>query len=235
MSKLYWRYSTMNAGKSLEVLKVYHNYIEQGKIALIFTSSHEDRFGYGYLGSRIGIKEKAIVFDENTNFYSMIKSFKNKKINIDCILIDEAQFMKENQVKQLRDISLDFKIPVLCYGIRTDFVGDLFEGSKALFAHSNDHSELKTICWFCNKKSVYNLRVENGKPIFHGEKIAIGDNANKEDKKPYKYVACCSRCYTKMEKTRELIRPILVEDPVTFKDKMNNKIWTALHEYQNEI
>lgn len=198
MAQLYWRYSTMNAGKSIDVLKTYHNYKEQGKKALLFTSAIDNRFGTGYVASRIGIKEKAMLINEETNIFDIVKNNP-----CDCVLIDEGQFLKKHHVEQLSDIKDLLDIPVIVYGLRTDFTNQLFEGSAALFTLADKIEELKTICWFCNKKATANMRVVNGRPTFEGEQIVIGDNANKEEN-VIGYFPVCSKCYKEAKRTGKM-------------------------------
>src|SRR4051812_4267683 len=119
MAQFYYRYSTMNAGKSLDVLKTYHNYKEQGKLALLFSSAMDDRFGMGYVASRIGIKEKSIMFNEDTNIYDIVQYFLDREVQIQCILVDESHFLKKEQVLQLSNIVDELNVPVIAYGLRT--------------------------------------------------------------------------------------------------------------------
>src|ERR1700730_16758291 len=110
----------MNAGKSIDALKTFHNYKEQGKLALLFSSEKDDRYGAGYVASRIGIKEKAIMFNEETNIFDIVQFFLRRDVQVDCVLVDESHFLKRNQVLQLAEIVDDLNIPVIAYGLRTD-------------------------------------------------------------------------------------------------------------------
>ncbi|UJF34212.1 thymidine kinase [Paenibacillus hexagrammi] len=187
MAKLYFRYGTMNSGKSIEVLRVAHNYEEQGKKVLLFTSVVDDRFGVGKVASRIGMQKNAIVVDDQLD---MIKMAREEQPN--CILVDEAQFLNKKQVGQLIDIVDDLNIPVIAYGLRADFLGQLFEGSNALIAVADTIEEIKTVCWYCDKKAIMNMRCKDGDPVFHGEQIQIGGNES--------YVPVCRKCYAARRK-----------------------------------
>lgn len=183
MAKLYFRYSAMGAGKSIDLLKVAYNYEERGKKVLLMTSEKDSRDGVGIIATRIGLKREAIAVKENDNIYQYVK-----KLNYvpTCILIDEAQFLSEKQVYQLTDIVDFMNIPVICYGLRTDFRLSLFEGSKALLAWADKIEEIKTICQ-CNKKAVANMRIINGMPTREGKQVLIGSNDS--------YQAVCRKCY----------------------------------------
>jgi len=182
VAKLYFRYGTMNSGKSIEVLRTAHNYEEQGKKVLLFTPSADDRYGTGTVASRIGMQKKAVIVDDHTN---MIEMAAVEKPN--CILIDEAQFLKKEQVLQLMEIVDSLNIPVIAYGLRADFVGKLFEGSYHLLAIADTIEEIKTVCWFCDKKAIMNMRCSEGQPVFEGEQIQIGGNES--------YLPVCRKCY----------------------------------------
>jgi thymidine kinase len=182
LAKLYFRYGTMNSGKSIEVLRVAHNYEEQGKKVLLLTSVVDDRFGVGKVVSRIGMQKSAIVVDDKLD---MIELARIEQPN--CILVDEAQFLNRKQVAQLIVIVDDLNIPVIAYGLRADFMGQLFEGSNALIAAADTIEEIKTVCWYCDKKAIMNMRCKDGEPIFHGEQIQIGGNES--------YVPVCRKCY----------------------------------------
>ncbi|MEW9702127.1 thymidine kinase [Paenibacillus sp. SI8] len=187
MAKLYFRYGTMNSGKSIEVLRVAHNYEEQGKKVLLLTPVVDTRFGAGKVASRIGMQKSAIVVDENLD---MIELAHTEQPN--CILVDEAQFLNKEQVAQLIDIVDNLNIPVIAYGLRADFMGELFEGSTALIAVADTIEEIKTVCWYCDKKAIMNMRCKDGEPIFHGEQIQIGGNES--------YVPVCRKCYASRKK-----------------------------------
>lgn len=182
MAKLYFRYGTMNSGKSIEVLRVAHNYEEQGKKVLLFTPSVDSRYGVGLVTSRIGIQKEAVVVNDGIDMAAI-----TREQMPDCVMVDEAQFLNESQVIQLTDIADDLDIPVLAYGLRADFMGKLFPGSEALFACADKIEEIKTICWYCNRKATMNMRYKDGIPVFAGEQIQIGGNES--------YLPVCRRCY----------------------------------------
>ena len=173
MAKLHFFYSTMNAGKSTSLLQSNHNYIESKLNTLLFIPDGVE--SDGYIVSRIGLKKKAIIANKKYNFYKEIINRSNK--NISCIFVDEAQFLSKIQVRQLAKIADNKNIPVMCYGIRTDFQGKLFEGSCELLAIADNLNELKTICSECEKKATMVVRLdENGKVILRGDKVLIGGN-----------------------------------------------------------
>ncbi len=175
MAKLYFYYSSMNAGKSTTLLQSSFNYQERGMGTMLFTAALDDRYGKGKIASRIGLAAQAHTFDDKTDIYNEVTNeLKKRKIN--CILIDEAQFLSRAQVFQLAAICDRIGIPVLTYGIRTDFQANLFEGSMHLLALADELKELKTICK-CGRKASMNLRMdENGKVIKEGEQTEIGGN-----------------------------------------------------------
>ena len=175
MAKLYFNYSSMNAGKSTALLQANHNYIERGMHTQLFTSSKDERYGINEIVSRIGIKADANPFFETSNIFEQVQEMnQSKKIN--CVLIDEAQFLSKVQVLQLGKIVDDLNIPVLAFGIRTDFQGELFEGSKYLLAWSDNLKEIKTVC-HCGRKATMVVRIdETGEIISEGVQIEVGGN-----------------------------------------------------------
>ena len=174
----------MNAGKSTALLQASHNYQERGMHTLLITSKKDDRSGKGNITSRIGLTKKAKIFDEGTNILDLFHR-ENSKKNISCVLVDEAQFLKKKQIKQLAEIADNLNIPVLTFGIRTDFRGELFEGSKFLLAWADNIKEIKTICW-CGRKATMIVRVsKDGKIITKGDQIMIGGNES--------YVSLCRK------------------------------------------
>jgi thymidine kinase len=225
VAQFYYRYSTMNAGKSIDVLKTYHNYKEQGKLALLFSSEKDDRYGIGYVASRIGIKQKAIMFNEETNIFDIVQFFLLRNVQVDCILLDESHFLKKNQVLQLSQIVDELNVPVIAYGLRTDFRGELFEGSNALFCEADKIEELKTICWFCYHKSTRNLRVQNNLPTFQGKQVVIGNNADKMENE-VEYFPVCRKCMNKMKVTGKLL-PI----PLRKKFEVEQLFWDTYNEF----
>ena len=184
MAKLYFNYSSMNAGKSTMLLQANHNYIERGMNAQLYTSELDTRFGNDEITSRIGLKKKSNIFTTKTDIYSDIFN-KNNEVLVDCLLIDEAQFLTKEQVAQLGMIVDKLDIPVLAFGIRTDFQGNLFEGSKYLLAWADNLKEIKTVC-HCGRKATMVLRINGkGQVIEDGMQIEIGG----EDK----YVSVCRK------------------------------------------
>jgi len=172
MAQLYFRYSTMNAGKSLEILKNANNYREQGKNVMIFTPAIDNRYGVGKVTSRIGISEDAYIVGEDTNIYEVV--LKNKNVN--CVLVDEAQFLTKEHVIDLTLIVDKLNIPVICYGLKNDFRNELFEGSKWLLVYADKIEEVKTVCWYCDRKATMILKFKDDKPVYEGEQIEIGGN-----------------------------------------------------------
>ena len=184
MAKLYFTYSSMNAGKSTMLLQANHNYTERGMNAQLYTSELDTRFGNDEITSRIGLKKKSNIFTTKTDIYSDILN-KNNEVSVDCLLIDEAQFLTKEQVTQLGMIVDKLDIPVLAFGIRTDFQGNLFEGSKYLLAWADNLKEIKTVC-HCGRKATMVLRInDKGQVIEDGMQIEIGG----EDK----YVSVCRK------------------------------------------
>ena len=188
MSKLYFRYGAMNSGKSTNLMQVAHNYEERGmKVVLIKPSI--DKKGGDKLVSRLGVERKVdLIIDENKNIYDEIRLWENSKYKVDCILVDEVQFLKSYQIDQLFEIAVGLDIPVICYGLRTDFKMQGFEGSTRLLLLAHSIEELKTICK-CGRKAVLNGRKINGRFVFEGEQVAI-DNVDDVE-----YESLCGHCY----------------------------------------
>ncbi|HHY90767.1 MAG TPA: thymidine kinase [Clostridiales bacterium] len=174
MAQLYYRYSTMNAGKSIEVIKVAHNYEERGKRPLVLSSGLDDRYGTGKIVSRIGLEREAIMIYDETNILTLFLE-ENAKEKIDCVIVDECQFLKKHHVEELIEIVDSCNTPVLCYGLKNDFRNELFEGSYWLLVYADKIEEIKTICW-CGKKATTNARIIDGKIVKTGEQIKIGGN-----------------------------------------------------------
>ena len=184
MAKLYFYYSSMNAGKTTALLQSSYNYREKGMSTLLFTAAIDHRYGVGKIKSRIGLEEDAEIFSAEVNLQKAIENHLETK-KIDCILIDEAQFLTKDHVYQLSEITDSLNIPVLAFGLRTDFLGNLFEGSQALLAWADELKELKTIC-YCGKKATMVVRLdENNQPVREGSQIQIGGND--------KYVSMCRK------------------------------------------
>ncbi|WLR41689.1 thymidine kinase [Bacillus carboniphilus] len=185
MAQLFFKYGAMNSGKSIEILKVAHNYEEQNKPVLIFTSAVDTRDEVGYVSSRIGLRRKALCIFDKTNIYDMVKKYDPKPY---CVLVDEVQFLKKDHVLQLAEIVDKLKIPVMGFGLKNDFQNELFEGSKYMLIYADKIEEMKTICWFCQKKATMNLRVDGqGKPVYTGDQIQIGGNDS--------YYPVCRKCH----------------------------------------
>ena len=184
MAKLYFYYASMNAGKSTTLLQADFNYRERGMETMLYTAAVHDRSGYGVIDSRIGLRAEACTYDPQTPIRAEVES-EIKRRRIDCILIDEAQFLTRAQVLELASICDELKIPVLAYGLRTDFQGNLFEGSGALLALADTFVELKGICE-CGRKATMNLRVDqSGRAVLAGAQTEIGGND--------RYIALCRR------------------------------------------
>ena len=175
MAKLHFFYSTMNAGKSTALLQSNHNYKESNLKTLLFVPKSIADKSNGKIVSRIGLQADAIIVNNEYDFYNEISIKQSEKIS--CIFVDEAQFLTKKQVHGLGRIADELNIPVMTYGIRTDFRGELFEGSQELLALADNLKELKTICSECDKKATMVVRLDsNGKILLEGEKILIGGN-----------------------------------------------------------
>lgn len=180
MSKVYFRYSTMGAGKSAQLLTAAHNYLERGMQPMLFTFEGDTRSGVGVIKSRIGIEMKALTFNSDTDMEHGF-SFDG----IDAIFVDESQFLTAQQVSELHNVAITRSIPVLCYGLRTDFLGRLFDGSMALMAHAETIEELKTICK-CGRKATHVRRYEDDVVQTSGSVLQIGDS---------EYKSMCYACF----------------------------------------
>ena len=169
----------MNAGKSTHLLQSSYNYRERGLNTLIYTAQIDDRFAHGKVTSRLGINADAQLFNEDSDIYLEVERLSTDK-KIDCVLIDEAQFLSKSQVKQLTNIVDSLNIPVLAYGIRTDFLGETFSGSAALLAWADKLVELKTIC-HCGRKAGFVIRIdEHGRAATAGAQVEVGGNERYE-------------------------------------------------------
>ena len=185
MAKLHFYYSAMNAGKSTTLLQSSYNYHERGMQTMLFAPLIDTRFGVGKVSSRIGLEQEALSFDEHYNFFDSIRAAIARNPNIKCVLIDEAQFLSQAQVLQLCRICDELNTPVLAYGLRIDFRGEPFEGSKYLMAWADQIIEIKTIC-HCGKKATMNMRMdEAGNAVREGAQIEIGGNE--------RYTATCRK------------------------------------------
>eukprot|EP00873_Tetraselmis_striata_P006406 jgi/Tetstr1/426670/TSEL_016940.t1 len=190
MAKLYFSYSSMNAGKSTILLQAAYNYRERGMHTLLMTAALDDRSGRGRIASRIGLACHADLFETDTDLRAHI-SGRRDETRIDCVFVDEAQFLSEAQVWQLAGVADDLGIPVMCYGLRTDFQGKLFPGSAALLAIADTLREVKTICW-CGRKATMVARLgPSGEILEDGEQVVIGG----EDR----YVSLCRRHWSRRQ------------------------------------
>lgn len=179
MAQLYFYYSAMNAGKSTSLLQSAYNYKERGMDVMLFTVSFDDRFGQGKIASRIGLSSEAELFSGTSNLYNEVRTAHDIK-PLGCIFIDEAQFLSKQQVRQCLQIVDQLDIPVLAYGLRTDFRAETFEGSHYLLAWADKLTELKTVC-HCGRKANFVARLnEEGEVIDNGEQIEIGGNERYE-------------------------------------------------------
>jgi thymidine kinase len=175
MAKLYFNYSAMNAGKTTVLLQSAHNYRERGMNPLLFTPAMDDRHDVGVIKSRIGLESEAVAFDKDDDLFETVASQLEAK-NIHCVLVDEAQFLTREQVFQLTEIVDRLNIPVLCFGLRTDFQGELFEGSRYLLAWADQLDELKTICHTGTKATMVVRVDQEGYALREGSQVEIGGN-----------------------------------------------------------
>ena len=188
MAKLYFYYAAMNAGKSTVLLQSSYNYRERGMQTLLFTPMIDTRHQMGTIHSRIGLSQQALLFKPEDNLYSIVKAYVQEGTNYACVLIDEAQFLTRSHVEQLTHIADDLSIPVLAYGLRTDFRGELFPGSQFLLAWADELVEIKTIC-HCGRKATMNMRInEQGDAIHEGEQVLIGGNES--------YISLCRKHFS---------------------------------------
>ncbi|MGV1752165.1 thymidine kinase [Agrobacterium sp. CG674] len=184
MAKLYFNYAAMNAGKSTMLLQASYNYHERGMRTVIFTAAFDNRAGFGKVASRIGLSSDALVFDDRTDIFEMVKALHAQE-PVACVFIDEANFLSEHHVWQLAAIADTLGVPVMAYGLRTDFQGKLFPASKELLAIADELREIRTIC-HCGRKASMVARFDsNGKVVKEGAQIDVGGNE--------KYVSFCRR------------------------------------------
>jgi thymidine kinase len=183
MAKLYFRYGTVGSAKTLNLLAVAHNYMMQDKRAFIIKPELDVRFGRDLVHSRAGVEKKAdLLVGPNSQLDP--RAF----AGVDCILVDEAQFLSPALIDQLRAVTFEQQIPVICYGLRTDFRRNLFEGARRLMEMADAIEEIKTTCNFCNRKAIFNLKLANGVPTLAGPTIDLGTEE--------KYLPACAICYT---------------------------------------
>ena len=194
MAKLYFRHGTVGSAKTLNLLAVAHNYRQQGKKIILMKPDFDVRFGRERIKSRAGLETEAdvLIADEH--------SLRGKDYNgVSCILVDEAQFLSAKVIEELRRIALDFDIPILCYGLRTDFKSRLFEGSARLMELADSIEEVKATCHFCNKKSIMNLKHVNGLAVSEGPSVELGAEE--------KYFPTCYKCYCREIEKGRLAKP----------------------------
>ncbi|QTH44635.1 thymidine kinase [Cohnella sp. LGH] len=194
MAQLYFKYGTMNSGKSFEIIKVAHNYEEQGKPVLIFTPVIDTRNGTDKVGTRAGFTRPAIPVYEDTNLYDAVKAQLDESGRYYCVLVDEAQWLNKRHIIELTRIVDELDVPVMAFGLKNDFQNQLFEGSYNLLVYADKIEEIKTICWYCDRKATMVIRFKDGIPVNEGEQIQVGGN---EDYKPV-----CRRCYNEAFKRK---------------------------------
>jgi thymidine kinase len=206
MAKVYFYYAAMNAGKSTVLLQSSYNYRERGMRTLLFTPSIDTRYGTGRIESRIGLRSSAISLANTDDIVTRVRT-EHQSQAVACVLVDEAQFLTPEQVWQLAEVADALDIPVLCYGLRTDFQGTLFPGSATLLGIADDLIELKTIC-FCGRKATMNLRIDqDGHAVKEGEQVEIGGNN--------RYVAACRRHFKEALTGTPIVPPNPVSRSVT--------------------
>ena len=189
MAKLYFSYSAMNAGKTTILLQASHNYGERGMNTLLLTAQLDDRAGAGTIASRIGLSATAETFASDTDLIALITQH-HQTTHLSCVLVDEAQFLTSQQVWDLAHITDHHKIPVMCYGLRTDFQGNLFEGSATLLAVADNLREIRTICHCGSKATMVVRQTQGGDVIREGDQIEIGGND--------KYVSLCRKHWSEV-------------------------------------
>ncbi|MBQ1689942.1 MAG: thymidine kinase [Firmicutes bacterium] len=185
MAQLYYRYSTMNAGKSIDLIKVAYNYEERGQTVMCLIPAVDDRYGVGVITSRIGVQREATAVGDDTNILELFMK-ENERQHIDCVLVDECQFLKKHHVQELVEIVDSCNTPVICYGLKNDFRNELFEGSYYMLVYADKIEEIKTICW-CGRKATMVARVVDGKIVKSGDQIVVGGNDL--------YVSLCRKHY----------------------------------------
>ena len=187
MAKLYFRYGTVGSAKTLNLLAVAHNYRQQGKKVVLIKPGLDTRFGEDSIKSRAGLEQQADMLVDATTVLDF-----EKFTGLSCVLVDEAQFISVSLVEQLRRLTIEMDIPVICYGLRTDFRSKFFAGAHRLMELADSIEEVKTTCAFCNRKAVINLKHVNGTPTVEGPSIDLGAEE--------KYFPACYRCYTRQLK-----------------------------------
>lgn len=201
MAKLYFRYGAMNCGKSTSLMQVAHNYNERGLTSIII-KPYTDTKGGNNIVSRLGVsREVDLLLSHDKNIFNEVLNWIKNNGELNCILVDEVQFFKKEQIDNLLEIAIKLNIPVICYGLRTDFIMNGFEGSERLLLIAHSIEELKTICR-CGRKAVLNGRKVNGEYVFEGEQVAIDDNDHIE------YESLCANCYFEYKEQYEAKKEI---------------------------
>lgn len=192
MAKLYFRYGTMDSSKTANLIMVDYNYMEQGKHSIILKPVLDTRSGEGKVNSRLGISAKCIDISHDQSIWDTVLSIQATQ-PVDCILVDECQFLSAKHVEELARIVDEQNIPVIAYGLKNSYVkGQLFEGSEALLYYADSIEEIKTVCTFCKSKATMNLRISGGQPIYSGDMIQVGDIKSDE---PEYYIPACRKHY----------------------------------------
>lgn len=173
MSKLFFKYGTVFSAKSLNLIATAHNYETQGKKVLLLIPAMDTRSD-GFISTRAGFKMKAELIHPETDILDIFHEHMKKHEKIDCVLVDEVQMLKAHHIDQLREITLLYSAPVICYGLRMSYTLELFEASKRLLELADKLEEIKTVCWYCNSKATHNLKLVDGKPEYAGNPIDIG-------------------------------------------------------------
>ncbi len=211
MAKLYFRYGAMGSAKTMNLLAVAHNYEQQGKRVILIKPALDDRFGADMIRSRAGLERKADICVRNDTHIDL-----SLLQGIDCVIVDECQFLSEFVIHQLRNITVDLNIPVICYGLRTNFMTRLFEGSKRLMEVADSIEEVKTTCAFCNRKAVFNIKLRQGAACTRGAEIELGaENL---------YQPTCCRCF---EERIGADNPLRNPDPIV-------ELWLVRHGQTHE-
>lgn len=192
VSKLYFRYGAMDSSKSANLIMVAYNYEKQGKRAVVLKPALDSRSDGGFVESRIGVRAPCLDIPPQGSILALLEPVR-QAAPLDCILVDECQFLSAAQVEELVQVVDQWDIPVICYGLKNSYVkGELFEGSRALLYYAESIEEIKTVCSFCNKKAIMNLRIVDGKPVYNGNKVQMGDTAR--DSQEY-YIPVCRKHY----------------------------------------
>jgi thymidine kinase len=191
MASLYYKFGSMNCGKSLQLQIVAHNYEEQGKNVLVFKAAQDNREGVDVIHSRVGLSRKAIPVFEETDIFDIAREAWFST-DVSCVLVDEAQFLKKRHIEQLANIVDTLGIPVMAFGLKNDYRNELFEGSKYLLLTADNIEEMKTICHYCEKKATMISLFKDGKVQRQGEQVIID---NEENRKRYTYRPTCRRCW----------------------------------------